>query len=208
MGIDRLSLEARVLYSAFCLFLLVGMASSAWLYVDDGLGLSSAAVQRYYLGAPEIGAESDAGSNAASNAGSNVAASSTSGGPALALPDEEPAGGLRLEKPARQVMETFHFHLFSVPVCLLIVGHLFMMCALSTRVKVWLLVLASLFTMLHLVGPLLVRFGSPSFAPLFVASAVGMTVLWSVLLVLPLVEMWRPPRREAPAPNSGGDPSP
>lgn len=189
MGIDRLSLEARVLYTAFCLFLLLGLASSAWLYLDDGLGLSSGAVTRYYLG------------DDAHPPTSAPPPSPATSGPALDLPDEvldvAAGDGMRLEKPARQVMETFHFHLFSVPVCLLIVGHLFMMCGLSTRKKVTLLVLASVFTLLHLVGPLLVRFGSPAFSPLFVVSALGMTMLWAVLLVWPLVEMWWP-RRTSP----------
>jgi hypothetical protein len=183
MALDKLSLEARVLYSAFCVFLLVGMASSAWLYLDDGLGLSSRAVSRYYLG-----------DDAAPQGGDDV----HRGGPALALPPSSDDEGLRLElrmeKPARQVMETFHFHLFSVPVCLLIIGHLFMMCGLSTRAKVALLVSASIFTLLHLVGPLLVRFGSTAWSPVFVVSAVGMTLLWSVLLLVPLVQMWRRPR--------------
>jgi hypothetical protein len=190
MGLDRLSLEARVLYTAFCLFLLVGMASSAWLYVDDGLGLRSSDVTRYYRGDDASAAKS----------AFPASAPASEGGPALDLPpdDSAPPEGLRLEKPARQVMETFHFHLFSVPVCLLIVGHIFMMSAMSTRKKVGILVVASVLTLLHLMGPLLVRFGSSSFSPVFIASAVGMTLVWSLMLVVPLVQMWMTPPSTTP----------
>src|SRR5690348_5792920 len=116
--LSRISLEARLVYSAFCLFMLLGYATSAWFYLDDHLGVSAEATRAYYLGA------ADAPPPAAQ-------------GPAVDLPGEEtgPAEGaaaMQFAKSPRQVMETFHFHLFSVSVCLLIVAHLFMMCALST----------------------------------------------------------------------------
>jgi hypothetical protein len=183
-----LSLEARVLYSAFIAFLLVGVWTAAWLWHDDGLGVSPAAARAYYLG--EAGAPLGDAPVAAPPA--------DTGGPALDLPPEAARQGeLRVAKSARQVIETFHFHMFSVPVCLLIVGHLFMMCRWSTRSKVMVLALASLATLAHLFGPVLVRFASGAFAALFVASALAMTALWTLMLLVPLVEMWRPsPARE------------
>ena len=48
--IDRLSLEARVLYTAFLLFLVAGIASSVWLYRDSFGSLGGDAAARYYLG--------------------------------------------------------------------------------------------------------------------------------------------------------------
>jgi hypothetical protein len=165
MGLDRLSLEARVLYSAFSLFLVIGVLSSAWLYHDDALTLSPAAATRHYLG--------DASSPPSDN------------------PLDAPVAELALPKSARQVMETFHFHLFSVPVCLLIIGHLFMMTSWRTRAKVAWLVAASLSTLGHLLGPPLIRFASSAFSALFVASAAAMLVTWLVLLCAPLWQMWR-----------------
>ena len=133
MGIERLSLEARVLYTAFCLFLLVGAGTSAWFVVDDGT-TSTAGTLHYYKG-------EDAPVTPPKPGGDGT------DGPDIHMPDDiaapaheaghEAARELRFEKPARQVMETFHFHLFTVPVCLLIVGHIFMMCSFSTRVKAW-----------------------------------------------------------------------
>jgi hypothetical protein len=105
---------------------------------------------------------------------------------------------MRLEKPARQVMETFHFHLFTVPVVLLIVGHLFMLTALSTRRKVAVLIVASVATFVHLVAPLLVRFSGPQWGWLMPASVVAAALGWLPMLVWPLWEMWRP----EPAPEA------
>src|SRR5687768_8670603 len=114
--LERLSLEARIVYTGFAVFMLLGYGSSAWLYGDDELGVSGDNAVRYYLGAPTT---------------ANAAADANAGGPALELPDLESGAietGMRLAKPPRQVMETFHFHLLTVPVCLLIIAHLFMMC--------------------------------------------------------------------------------
>lgn len=172
-AIERLSLEARIVYTAFILFLLVGMFSSVWLFADDGLQAGSAAAARYYLGEP---LEHDAPASA--------------GGPALELPESSGSVGLRLQKPARQMMETFHFHLFSVSVVLLILAHLFMMCSLSTVTKAWTIGITSTATLLHLLAPLGVRFGGAGFAWLMLPSALAMGIGWLLLSVWPLWEMW------------------
>lgn len=182
--IERLSVEARLLYTAFLGFLLVGLATSVWLYRDSFRGFGGEAAARYYLGeAP-------------------APAKLPTGGPALDLPDEEPAspGRLTLEKSERQVMETFHFHLFTVPVVLLIVGHLFMLTALSTRLKAGVLVIASLATLLHLLAPLLVRFGGAGFGPIMPLSALLAAAGWLPMCAWPLWELWRPSRGEVPEP--------
>ncbi len=174
--IGRLSVEARVVYTAFCVFMLLGYFTSAWLYLDDDLGVRPADTERYYLGED------------------TTEASATDDGPALDLPGEDalPDQALRLEKPARQVMETFHFHLFSMPVCLLIIAHIFMMCGVSTRHKVVWIGAATVTTFVHLVTPVLVRFASPGFAFLMFPSAVLMGVAWLYLTARPVFEMWSP----------------
>lgn len=161
--IDRLSLEARILYSGFCLFVLFGIASSMWLYGDDRMGARPADAARYYLG-------ETASPDAATIDGAAV---------------------MVFEKPPRQVMETFHFHIFIVPVVLLIVGHIFLMCGWSTAVKAWTLALASFATFVHLAAPLLVRFASAKFAFLVFPSAISMGCLWIVLTTCPIYAMWR-----------------
>ena len=104
---------------------------------------------------------------------------------------------MRLEKPARQVMETFHFHLFTVPIVLLIVGHLFMLTSISTRAKITVIAVASASTLTHLLAPLMVRFGSDGWAPLMPLSVVAAAVSWLPMLVWPIWEMWRPRSRAA-----------
>src|SRR6185437_1292744 len=93
-------------------------------------------------------------------------------------------------KAPRQVMETFHFHLFSVSVCLLIVAHLFMMCALPTPLKATVVAIAWLSTLAHLLAPPLIRLVSLKFAPLMFPSALAMSASWLALTAWPLWEMW------------------
>jgi hypothetical protein len=181
--IGRLSPEARVVYSVFCVFMLVGYFTSVWFYLDDDLGVGAQGAQTYYLGeqtpAPAAPVVDD-------------------GGPALDLPGMDlpealpTTTQLRLEKPARQIMETFHFHLFSVSVCLLILGHIFMMCGLGRGLKNSILIIGSLATLLHILVPPLIRFTSPHFAALMFPSALIMGLTWLVMTAWPLWEMWRP----------------
>lgn len=155
-AIDRLSLEARILYSGFCLFVLLGIASSAWLYTDDRLGTTPSAAAAYYRGSSN--------------------------------PD-----AMVFEKPPRQVMETFHFHVFTVPLVLLVVGHIFMLCDLPLRFKAWALALATAATLVHLAAPVLTRFASPAVGALVFPSALLMAVLWIVITAYPIYAMWRTP---------------
>ncbi len=175
--LDRLSREARVVYTGFCLFLLAGYGTSVWFYLDDDLGVTPAATEAYYLGSAPGAATSEA----------------LAGGPALDLPPPtttEPAREMRFEKPPRQVMETFHFHLFSVPIVLLIIAHIFMMCRLRAGVKIGVIVGAHVGTFVHLAAPPLVRFASESFAFLMFPSAVVMTVTWVWMTAWPVYDMW------------------
>ncbi len=185
--IARLSFEARVVYSVFCVFLLVGYATSVWFYLDDDLGAAPAGAARYYLG-EQTPPPSPAPDPAASEADGPLLDLPEAGSPAVVTE----ATALRLQKPPRQIMETFHFHLFSVSVCLLILGHLFMMCGLSTRLKSGVLVVGSLATLLHLLAPPLIRFASPAFSGLMFPTALGMGLTWLAMTAWPLWEMWRP----------------
>ncbi len=208
-GIARLSLEARLVYSVFCGFMLLGYASSLWFYLDDDFGAGTDGVVRYYLG--NDSPTSDHRPPSGSDSGPKLALSGLEldlpsvddGGVSsveLAQPevgDQNAGHSLRFAKPPRQMVETFHFHIFSVPVALLIVAHVFMMCDVSRANKVWTILLASVGTLIHLVLPLLVRFGSPGFAVGFFPSAALMMVTWGYMTFWPLVEMWRPAWRRA-----------
>lgn len=187
--LQQLSAEARVLYAGFCVFMLFGVWTSAWLAHDDGFGTDGADVVRYYRGDDAVVAAVPA----------VAAVVDSADGPALTLPDdvvtEAVSGPLHVEKSARQVMETFHFHAFSMPVVLLVVGHIFMMCAVAPRKKIAVLVAASLSTLLHLLLPVVVRFAGAGVAgaaaALFVPTAVLMLLTWTVMLARPLFELAR-----------------
>lgn len=174
-SLERLSLEARIVYTGFALFLLIGYATSAWLWMDDELGVSAANTERYYLG-DKTGAETHGAKQD------------------IEVPAELEQTTMRFAKPPRQVMETFHFHMFSVPVCLLIVAHLFMMSSLSTRRKAKIIAFATLATLLHVMLPPLVRFASSKLSVLFFPSALAVALSWTYMTVQPIWEMWRPPR--------------
>lgn len=203
--IDRLSLEARVLYTAFLVFLLAGVGSSVWLYRDSFGGISAEGARTYYLG-------NEAGAAAERAPPEEPLGDHDDEGPALDLPDEEPAAaaaavpeeaGLVLQKSPRQVLETFHFHLFTVPVVLLIVGHLFMLTALSLRVKIGVIALGSLATLAHLFAPLAVRFGGAGWAPAMPITVVAAALGWLPMLVWPLWEMWTRLPQRVPAKEQG-----
>ncbi len=184
--IAGLPLEARVVYTCFCLFLLAGYGTSIWLYVDNELGVSADAAKAYYLGAAETGQIS----------AEQTAASNGAAGPSLVMPtevvDEPMPGTTRFEKSPRQVMEATHFHIFVVPILLLIIAHLYIMCEQKRSFKVGIIITAFGSTMLHLLAPILVRFASPVFAHLVFPSSMLMAMTWIYLTTWPVFEMWRP----------------
>jgi len=188
----NLAVEAKVLYSAFCFLILCGIVSSA-LYYGDLVGGGLAGVRRYYGG--EEG----------------QAAPALVGAPAKAGPEIDlPADGEVAAQPIvvavtyRKLLEVTHFHLFTMPVVLLIVGHLFFATALSPRAKLGWIGAGSATVVLHIGTPWLVRYGSTRLAFLHALSGSAMTLAMSVLTIYPMVVMWRkPPARGQAAPEQG-----
>jgi hypothetical protein len=174
----NLSVEAKLVYSCFALFALLALASSA-LFYEDLVGTGARGIRAYYAG-------EEAGS----------AAPSRGGGPEIALPDERPS--ITVAVTYRKLLEVTHFHLFTVPVFLLIIAHLFMQTGLSTRWKaIWIAATwASAF--LHLAAPWLVRYGGGGWAPLYGVSGALLGVTTFFLIAYPLWAMWLGRPREAP----------
>lgn len=227
-GYDRLSIEAKIVYTAFCSFALLGYGSAVWLYLDDDLGVSAREARAYYLGPDDVadpspraddkepGGLGGAGSlgGAVEGGGSAAGGAAAGAGPKLELPlmpaDRHdlareggadapqarlaaPGAGWRFEKPLRQVVETLHFHLLSMPIFLLVIGHLYMMCRQRTLTKVVMLVVFNVTTLLHMVLPLAIRVRVPGVAAMMFPTAVLMTLTWTVMTVWPIVDMWRTP---------------
>ncbi|MGE5049395.1 MAG: hypothetical protein ACM3PC_12540 [Deltaproteobacteria bacterium] len=95
-----------------------------------------------------------------------------------------------------KLLEVTHFHLFSVPLYLLVVGHLFLLSGRSAAAKTGIVTAAVALTALHLVAPWAVALGGRALAWLYPISGAGMLLGFAVLMGVPVYEMWsaRPAR--------------
>lgn len=184
-----LPFAARLVYSTFCVFSVIALAETAWLGADM-LGADLAEVDSYYAGGS---VEPPASSADASENGASLGPGG-GGGPVIELPEE--GFGAALERdpmPLRKLLEVTHFHLFTMPVYLLILAHLFMLSRIHAAVKTGFITAGSLGVLLHLLAPWIARSGA-RFATLFYAVS-GTLLLASMLVmsVVPMVEMWASP---------------
>jgi hypothetical protein len=183
----NLGVEAKVLYTAFCLLTLAGIFSSA-LYYGELVGARPRGIRRYYAGQAE-GVEAAAAVEGATGAG-----------PRIELPDEAQARGpIVVPITYRKLLEVTHFHLFTMPVVLLILGHMFFATGLSDRAKLAWILAATLAVAGHLATPWLVRYATPGFAALHAITGTGLTLTMTVLTVWPVLAMWRPRPAKKPA---------
>jgi hypothetical protein len=148
------------------------------LFYEDLVGTNTAGVSGYYAG--------QAGPVASQ-------AAPAGGGPSMDLPADAPVQPLTVAVSYRKLLEVTHFHLFTVPVFLLIIAHLFMLTGLSSRAKsIW---IAAGFgsSLAHLAAPWLIRYGSVRFVPLFPVSGAVMALTLGVMTAYPILVMWRRP---------------
>jgi hypothetical protein len=181
----NLSREAKLVYTGFGIFALLAIAVSM-LFYEDLVGPRSAGVAGYYAG-------SKAAAVAPKTAGG--------GGPAIEMPDEEAAPPERITVAVsyRKLLEVTHFHLFTLPVFVLIIAHLFMLTGVSTRAKTAWIACGWLASLAHLAAPWLIRYAGRSWAWLYPLSGVAMGAALTVMTVYPLVVMWLPQRRRETA---------
>ena len=185
----NLAVEAKVLYTTFCVLILAGILSSA-LYYGDLVGGGLAGVRRYYGGEGE--------------AAPALRGTSAKAGPAIDMPadNEVVAQPIVVAVTYRKLLEVTHFHLFTMPVVLLIVGHLFFATALSPRAKLGWIGAGSATVILHIGTPWLVRYASTRLAFLHALSGAAMTLAMGVLTIYPVVVMWRRPPARGPSAGS------
>jgi hypothetical protein len=191
----NLGADAKTLYTAFCVLTFLGVVSSA-LYYRELVGVGTSGIRRYYAG------ENDNQPEAASPAPQPGA------GPAIEVPPEAQAAPIVVAVSYRKLLEVTHFHLFTMPVVLLIVGHLFLATGLSERAKRAWLIAGVVSVSLHLATPWLVR-AAAGMAPLHALSGIALTVTMSVLTLYPVASMWRKPgsvvdRRVGPDGSAAG----
>ncbi len=202
LRIWNLGREAKVIYSFFCILSIAAIASSVLLYEDlVGPTLRGGHLGRvgdYYSTTP--GEASRAPANSPSAPAASHAASGSSG-PAIALHSDEPAAAepavsgpqrLTITVPYRKLLEVTHFHLFTVPVFLLILTHLFLLTGLSPRAQLGWITLGWLSATLHIAAPWLVRAIGRGGAWLHAASGTAFLLTSLVLCLLPLFQMWKP----------------
>src|ERR1700712_659480 len=144
-----LPLSARVIYSVFNVFSLLALAETAWLGAEM-VGANLSGVERYYAGQPEP----------PPSAASPAAATSHVGGPVIELPPDEPLTAEAAPMPLRKLLEVTHFPLFTMPVYLLILAHLYMLSRVRSSIKLGFIAGGSLGVLLHMIAPWIARSGS------------------------------------------------
>ncbi len=93
-----------------------------------------------------------------------------------------------------QLMEASHFHLFSVPVIVLILAHLLFATPISTRARVALTVATYLGAILEIAGPWAVRYLAGAFAYMLIAGWALLALGMLGIVGISLVSMWGPER--------------
>ena len=176
----NLSREAKLIYTGFGLFSLAAIVVSMMFY-EDLVGPKTAGVAGYYAGAAHQ---------------SDKSAAATGGGPKIDMPDEAATSEqLTVAVTYRKLLEVTHFHLFTVPVFLLIIAHLFMLTGLSSTAKTVWIAAGWLSAFVHLLAPWLIRYGGTAWRFTYPVSGAAMGVALSVMTVYPMIVMWLP-RRE------------
>ena len=154
--LSRFPFGAKVFYSLFLVFVLLGLLTSLG-FIFAKSGVSASTVAEYYR-------------------------------------QEESGLGA---KSFLELLETAHFHLFSMPIFFLVLGHIFVLTAVSPRWKMIVVITAFIALLLEIALPWLIVYGSAGFAWLEHPTRIAFFGTFLVMAVLPLREMWRSPDREA-----------
>jgi len=94
---------------------------------------------------------------------------------------------------AQRLLEVTHFHLFSMPLYLLVVGHLFFLTGVSARAKRGWISASVAATAIHLLAPWCVHFAGRALAWVYPISGTALLASFAVLMGVPLYEMWHSP---------------
>ena len=189
----NLAREAKLVYTAFGLCSLLALASTVALY-EDMVGPGTPGIRAYYNGNTASDGRYTTQSAAA---GSRDGA----GGPEIALPDEgSGAAGapITVAVSYRKLLEVTHFHLFTVPVFLLIIAHLFMLTGLGPAAKMGWIAAAWIAALGHLAAPWAVHLWGGSWRALYAGSGAALALTTLVLTAYPIWAMWFGRPRRAP----------
>jgi hypothetical protein len=92
--------------------------------------------------------------------------------------------------PLRKLLETTHFHLFTMPVYLMILAHLFMLSRLRQGSKVFWISGGTLGVAAHIAAPWVARSGGPGARVFYALSGSLLLGTFVVMSLVPLYEMW------------------
>jgi len=164
---------ARAVYSVFLVFTLVGLALTLML-THDMVGLDLSNADQYYGGEAPL-----------------IEQPEVDEGPALVIPTDGEELAAYEPMPRRKLLEITHFHLFSMPVYLLILSHMYMLSRARRRSKVTWIALGSVGTLLHVAAPWLVAYRCGAGVGFYALSGLLMLLSYTWMSVVPLWEMWR-----------------
>lgn len=97
---------------------------------------------------------------------------------------------LQFPKEMHELLENTHFHIFIVPVVLLVLTHVFYMTAWSERARLWVTWIVWGAALADLAGPWLVRYAGAPFAWWKLASSLSFHGALLFLTVVSLYETW------------------
>ena len=118
------------------------------------------------------------------------------------------ASEMSFPKTFWQLMEVSHFHLFSIPVVVLILSHLLYATPASPRFRIWLTIATYSGALLETSGPWAVRYLSGIFAWVLLLGWILLGGGCLLMVALSLVAMWGPVRLLAqlfPPPDYNGE---
>jgi hypothetical protein len=170
-----LSRGAKILYTAFVLATLAGLLVSWRLY---GAAVGDAGPAVYYAGATAAPAA--------------IAPPAAGEGPAIELsPEDAKPRVIVAEMPERKLLEVTHFHLFSIPVYVLVLAHLWLLAKIPPWLQTAGVVAAVVTSGLHIAAPWIAR-GRPGLAFLVGTSGAAMLITLGAIAVVSMVDMWLP----------------
>jgi hypothetical protein len=105
----------------------------------------------------------------------------------------ENGDGMAFAKSFSSLLETTHFHAFIMGIIYLTLAHLFVATESPKPLKLTLVGTGFFFTILDLLLPWVIRYGSAGFAPLLLASWMGEWVAYMGMILISLYDLWLRP---------------
>lgn len=98
--------------------------------------------------------------------------------------------GLSFAKSFSALLETTHFHAFIMAIIYLTLAHLFVATETPRRLKLGLVAAGFVFTLLDLLLPWGVRYGSARFAPVLLMSWLGEWAVYMGMILISFYDLW------------------